>query len=165
MDWIVHLLVPWIGGKLVQIRYPQLADRYIALLMLGAVLPDIGAVGYLLQWLGLNYGNILLPFHTLVGSTLVAALISLLFARRAQVFPLLVIGFATHYALDSLLVHAGGGMVLFFPFSWEFGFQLGLVPTNSWVPAIITVAAAALLFVSLRLKNREMQVKSNRHAV
>jgi len=164
MDWLVHLLVPWIGGKLAQIRYHELSDSYIALLMLGAVLPDIGAVGYLLQWMGINHGDILLPFHTLVGSALVAALVSLLFERRVRAFSLLVTGFLTHYALDSLLAHAGGGMALLFPFSWEFGFQFGLVPTSSWVPVIVTATAATLLFVSLRLKKRKL-LKLSRTAI
>lgn len=154
MDWIVHLLVPWIGAKILQIRYSGFSDRRIALVMLGAVLPDVGAVGYLFQWAGFNYGGALLPFHTLIGSVLVAALASMVFARKAQAFSFLAIGFASHYALDSLLMHASGGMVLLFPFSWDSGFQFEIVPTNSWVPVIITVAAAVLLFAALRVKNR-----------
>ncbi len=162
MDWIVHLLVPWMGAKLLQARYARLDDRRIALVMLGVVLPDVNAVGYLLQWLGVDFGAALLPLHTPVGSILIAGLVSLLFASRARAFALLTAGFVSHYVLDSLLAHAGGGMVLLFPFSWDFGFQFGLVPTSSWIPVFVTVAAAALVFAALRLKR---QTKSNGDAV
>lgn len=152
MDWLVHVLVPWIGCKLIQLRYIKLMNRDIALVMLGAVLPDIIAVGYLLQAMGVNYGGSLLPFHTLIGSVLVAAIISLLFSKKTRVFYLLAAGFVSHYALDSLLLHAGGGMVLLFPFNWTWGFQLGLVPSDSWVPTIVVLFIAISLFTVLRLK-------------
>ena len=152
MDWIVHLLVPWIGAKILQVRCTEMADRQIALVMLGAVLPDINAIGYLLQWTGINYGGFLLPFHTPIGSLLVAAIISLMFTKRKQALSILGIGIATHYALDSLLLHVGGGMVLLFPFNWIWDYQLGLFSSNNWVPFIVTAMVAVMLLATLQKK-------------
>ena len=153
-DLLVHVLAPWIGCKLFQLRFHKLMERDIALVMLGSVLPDLVALGYLLQALGIDAGGFLMPFHTPIGSALVAAMISLMFSKRMRAFCLLAFGVATHYALDSLLLHANGGMVLLFPFDWRWGFQLGIIPSDSWIPAIITVVAAALLIVALKLRKR-----------
>jgi len=149
-DWIVHVVAPWIACRLLQLRYIKLENRDIALVMLGAVLPDVAAVGYLLQWMGVDYGGALLPFHTPVGSALVAAAISLAFPKWKRAFFLLVIGFATHFAFDSLLLHADGGMVLLFPFNWTWGFQLGVFPSGGFIPPMVTVAVGILLLIMLK---------------
>lgn len=153
-DVLAHVLAPWIGCKLFQLRFHKLMGRDIALVMLGSVLPDLVAIGYLLQALRIDAGGFLMPFHTPIGSALVVAMISLVVSRRMRAFCLLTLGAATHYALDSLLLHANGGMVLLFPFDWRWGFQLGLIPSDSWIPAIITVVAAASLLAALELKKR-----------
>lgn len=153
VDWIAHLLASWIGSKLSQLRFPKLRNRDIALVMLGAVLPDIIAINYLIAWLGVNTGGLLLPFHTPVGSVLVAATISLMFSKRKIAIHLMTIGIATHFALDSLLLHVSGGMVLLFPFNWTWGFQLNLISSDSWIPAIASVVVATLLLIVLKIKN------------
>jgi len=149
VDWIAHVLTPWIGCKLLQLKLRKLMDREIALVMLGAILPDIVALNYLLQALGIGAERFIMPFHTPVGAALVAAMISLMFPKWKRAFFLLTVGFATHFALDSLLLHADGGMALLFPFNWRWGFQLGLIPPDSWIPAIITIIIAACLLSAL----------------
>ncbi len=154
VDWITHLLVPWIGSKIFQLRSTKLRDRDMALIMLGAVIPDIVAINYLLPLLGIDASGFLLPFHTPFGSLVVAAIASFLFSRRSRAFGLAAVGVACHFALDALLLHAGGGMVLLFPFSWIWGFQLGLIPSDSWIPTMLTIAAALLLYAVLKMRER-----------
>ena len=155
VDWITHLLVPWVGLTLIQLRSPRLTNRDIAVAMLGAVIPDIFAIAYLLPFLGIDAGAFLLPFHTPIGSLIVAATVSFLFSKRLRIFSLLTIGVASHFALDALLLHAAGGMALLFPFNWTLGFQLGLFPSDSWIPTLASVLGASLLFIGLKLKGRK----------
>ncbi|MEW6221772.1 MAG: hypothetical protein AB1476_00415 [Candidatus Hadarchaeota archaeon] len=153
-DWIAHVLVPWIGGKLFQLKNPKLLQKDIALLMLGGVLPDIVYIGYLLGFAGVDASGALLPFHTITGGLLSAGLISLMFSNRRRSFLLLTAGVAVHFALDSLLLHAGGGMVLLFPFSWAWGFQLGLIQADSWAPAVVAVVISAGIFMALKMRRK-----------
>lgn len=153
-DWIAHVLAPWICGKLFQIRHPKLLEKDIALLMLGGILPDINAIGYLLAWIGVDASGALLPFHTITGAILTAGVISLLFPNKKRSFLLLTGGVAVHFVLDSLLLHAGGGMALLFPFSWTWGFQLGLIQPDSWIPAIATIVIAAGISIALKMRRK-----------
>ncbi len=154
-DWIAHILVAWICSKLFQMRFKKISDKQIILVMVGAVLPDIVAVNYLTSWIGINASGFLLPFHTPVGSMIVAAIVSLMFSKNSRALYLMIAGIATHFALDALLLHAGGGMVLLFPFSWTWGFQLNFIPSDSWIPVTIGVLAAALILTALKLKNKK----------
>ena len=151
-DWIAHLLLPWVVLKLWQLRSPKMSNGLIAVSMAGAILPDIFALAYPLSLLGIDAGAFLLPFHTPVGSLLVAAAASFLFKDKSKIFPMLVLGIASHFMLDALLAHVAGGMALLFPFNWTFGFQLGLLPSDSWIPALVGVVLATTLFVVLKLK-------------
>ncbi|MFN4133675.1 MAG: hypothetical protein ACK4GQ_04845, partial [Candidatus Hadarchaeales archaeon] len=60
-DWIAHLLVAWSAGRLLQVKKSILKPE-IAILMLGAVVPDISAINYLLSWAGIDAEGLLLPF-------------------------------------------------------------------------------------------------------
>ncbi|MEM3401718.1 MAG: metal-dependent hydrolase [Candidatus Hadarchaeales archaeon] len=148
-DWIAHLLVAWSAGRLLEVR-KSISKSEIVVLMFGAVLPDIVAINYLLSWMGVDPGGLLLPFHTIAGALVVSALVSLLFMKSLRKFYLLAAGVMSHFALDSLLLHAGGGMVLLFPFSWMSGFQFGVVSPDSWIPALCSIFIAAVIFFSTR---------------
>ncbi|MGC9445159.1 MAG: hypothetical protein ACP5E9_09580 [Candidatus Methanospirareceae archaeon] len=83
---------------------------------------------------------------------LIAGLIALLFTEALVVFALLVLGFATHFALDLLLGHVSGGMLLLFPVSWQ-GYQLGWIHCDDYSVALILLVLAIILFV---LQNRNI---------
>ena len=65
---------------------------------------------------------------------------------------MLALGVASHFALDALLAHVTGGMALLFPFNWTLDFQLDLLPSESWIPTLVSVVAASLLFMALKLR-------------
>ena len=159
VDWITHLLIPWVSLTLIQLRSPRITNRDITIVMLGAVIPDIFAIAYLLSWLGVDASAFLLPFHTPVGSLVVAAVASFLFSRKSRIFSLLAVGIASHFALDALLMHVAGGMALLFPFNWTIGFQLGLVPSDSWIPTLASIVAASLLFLAIKLRPRAKAIR------
>ena len=59
-------------------------------------------------------------------------------------FLLFAFGMATHYALDVLLIHVSGGIVLLYPLSWE-TWQLQFVRPDNWLGTTMLVAAAILV--------------------
>jgi hypothetical protein len=63
-----------------------------------------------------------------------------------MVFALFVLGFITHLALDLLLGHVSGGMLLLFPVSWA-EYQLGLIHSDNSGVALILLCAAALVYM------------------
>jgi hypothetical protein len=120
--------------------------------MLGALLPDIIALGCVLETVGVDAWSILLPFHVPVGTILVAGLLSLIFLRRRRTFTLLSLGIITHYLLDSLLLHAGGGMVLLFPFAWVWGFQTGIIKSDGWILPGFVVGLSLVILICSKLR-------------
>ena len=96
------------------------------------------------------------PFHTPVGSILSAALFSLLFEfeERKRIFSLLIFGASTHYALDFLLMHISGGMLLLFPFSWH-GWQLRVIQCDNYYVALIALLLACIIYIVSRYYKRE----------
>jgi hypothetical protein len=55
-----------------------------------------------------------------------------------------------HFALDLLLEHVSGGMLLFFPISWQ-EYQLGVIHSHDYRVALVLLCLAALVYV---LRNR-----------
>lgn len=148
-DWIAHVLVAWSCGKLLQLK-EMVSKKDVALLMLGAVLPDINAIDYLFCWAGIDFKGSLFTFHTIAGALTAGALISLMFKDSRKTFFLLAAGALSHFALDALLLHVGKGMVLLFPFSWMWGFQLGWIPSDSWIPTLVITPIALVVFLLAR---------------
>jgi hypothetical protein len=100
------------------------------------------------------------PLHTPVGSVLSAALFSLLFEeiKRKLIFSLLILGASTHFALDFLLMHVSGGMLLLFPFSWR-GWQLRVIQCDNYYVVLIALLLACTLYFILKYREAK---RSNR---
>jgi hypothetical protein len=128
--------------------------------LIGALIPDIVKVGLIFDFLGMDVGDFIAPFHTPVGSVLSAALFSLLFEfeERKRIFYLLIFGASTHFALDFLLMHVSGGMLLLFPFSWH-GWQLGVIQCDNYYVALIALLLACTLYFILKYREAK---RSNR---
>jgi len=144
-DWLTHVLVAWTLSRLLQIRFKQFDDKSTAIVMVGALVPDIVKIATLFDFFRINACNFLAPFHTPVGALLSSALISLLFQESSLAFGMLVLGASTHFALDFCLKHVAGGMPLLFPFSYD-SFD-AFVLMNDWSSAsvIIPILLLALL--------------------
>jgi hypothetical protein len=161
-DLLVHVLVPWLCLKLVQLRTGKPSDRIIVLAMLGAVLPDLSSLNYLTPQFGHDISDAVLPFHTPAGTCVFAGLISLLFPAPSKALKWLGFGMLTHFALDSLLLHVAGGMVLLFPAAWIWGFQAGIMKSTDWPLLFITLALSLVLVLLSRATRKRKGNPSRR---
>ncbi|MFP3909630.1 MAG: metal-dependent hydrolase [Archaeoglobaceae archaeon] len=147
-DWLAHIAFAFVLCVVLGMRFKTFREnRYVALVMVGSLVPDLFKITILFDWLGYEVGEFLAPLHTPAGALLSAGMISLLFYGAMLVFSLLVVGVASHFALDLLLGHVSGGMLMLFPFSWQ-GYQLGLIQSdNYWITLVLVVVAVMLLYV------------------
>ncbi len=151
-DWLTHILAAWIICKLLRIKFRAFDSKNTAIVMAGALIPDIVKVGLLFDFLGMDVWDFIAPFHTPVGSILSAALFSLLFEfeERKRIFSLLILGASTHLALDFLLMHVSGGMLMLFPFSWH-GWQLRVIQCDNYYVALVALLLACVIYVVLEI--------------
>ena len=155
-DWITHILVAWMICTILSFKYTQINPAYTVVCMAGALIPDTFKIVIPLGLMGIKIENFLVPMHLPAGSLIVASIFTLFFKEKKKlVLSLLVLGIATHYALDLLLTNLNGGMVMLFPFSWN-SWTLNVIPDDDWHITLLTMGLALVVyFVSLRFKNRE----------
>ena len=155
-DWLAHILVAYILCSILRIKFKIFSKENTAIVMVGALIPDIVKVGLLFDSLGIDVWDFIAPLHTPIGSMLSAALFSLLFEfeKRKKIFYLLILGASTHYALDFLLMHISGGMLLLFPFSWH-GWQLRVIQCDNYYVALIALLLACIIYIVSRYYKRE----------
>lgn len=113
-DLLTHVLAAYVLGTLLSFRYTWLTPRYVTIVMVGTMLPDLNRLSlfvdpYLLEttigipfsWFGLHiFGGLVLL--SLCGAVLVKS------GHRWCVFALLMIGAISHLALDALLFLPSG---------------------------------------------------------
>jgi len=110
-DWITHTTIGWIAGKVIKME--------VGLVVLGSILPDLVKINHIALWFGMDLYSLFNPFHTPVGSLLVAGILALFFVDSIKVFLALSIGITTHFLLDFFLIGLTKGIQFLFPFSWE----------------------------------------------
>ncbi len=143
-DWITHLLAAWMLCTILSFKYKEINPAYTVVCMAGALIPDLFKITIPLGFMGFKMENYLMPVHLPIGSLIIAGIFTLFFReKRKLVLSLLVLGVATHYALDLLLINLGGGMMLLFPFSWN-SWTLNIIPDDD---LNITILAAGLTMV------------------
>ena len=143
-DWITHILVPWTIFTILGFKYKQLNQQNIAIILMGALIPDIFKIYLLLDQIGIKIESFLTPIHLPVGSFIIACIISLFFVERKLIFFFLIIGIATHYILDLLMIN--GGILLLYPLSplkWE----IGIISVTDYYTTIISIIAAFLVYL------------------
>jgi hypothetical protein len=144
-DWLAHVLFAYVLCSVLGTKFKTFTKANTALVMAGALIPDLVKVKLGFDLFGIAVGDLLEPLHTPIGSLVSAGLIALLFSEVFVVFSLFVLGFTTHFALDLLLGHVSGGMLLLFPVSWQ-EYQLGWIHAdNSWV-ALVLLGLATLIY-------------------
>lgn len=144
--WVTHVAAAWILGKLLNLKCRWLDNAYIAVLMVGSLIPDLVKIALLFDLLQMNAWPFLKPLHTPFGSLLVAGLASLLFENKTRIFLLLALGLSSHFALDALLMHVSGGIGFLFPFSWS-EYQLGLIRSDDYHAALVSLLLAGVVYV------------------
>jgi len=153
-DWLAHILVAYILCSILGIKFKVFSKENTAIVMVGALIPDIVKVGLLFDFIGMDIGHFIAPFHTPIGSMLSAALFSLLFEARKRIFYLLIFGASTHFALDFLLMHVSGGMLLLFPFSWG-RWQLRVIQCDNYYVALVALLLACVIYIVSKYYKRE----------
>jgi len=76
--------------------------------VVGALIPDVYKTVIPLEFLGIEAGNFIAPFHMPIGSFIIASIFSLLFKEQKTVLLFLLLGVLTHYMLDLLLTNLSG---------------------------------------------------------
>ena len=150
-DWTTHVLVAWSLGTLLGFRFKQFSQRNVAIVMLGALIPDIFKITLVLESFGINIQSLLFPIHLPVGSLLIAGIISLFFIEKRSIFLFLAMGIGTHYALDLLLF--SGGMEIFYPFS-TLKFQIGIISNTDFTITILSIILATIVFLVYKKYNK-----------
>ena len=153
-DWFAHILVAYVLCSILGIKFKVFSKENTAIVMVGALIPDMVKVGLIFDFLGMDVWDFIAPLHTPVGSMLSAALFSLLFEARKRIFSLLILGASTHLALDFLLMHVSGGMLLLFPFSWG-KWQLGVIQCDNYYVALIALLLACVIYIISKYYKRE----------
>jgi membrane-bound metal-dependent hydrolase YbcI (DUF457 family) len=130
-----------------------LGPRWVAVGMVGAILPDLNEVGILVDERVISE-TLALPFtwaplHTLGGVLLLAAAGAMLFeegSQRRRAFALLIAGGISHLAIDGTKAWADGANgVSLYPFSWWRNPTPGLyVPADRRVVVLAIVVAGTV---------------------
>ncbi|MGZ7068279.1 MAG: metal-dependent hydrolase [Methanobacterium sp.] len=141
-DEITHVLVAWTLATLLGFRFKQFSQANSAIVILGALVPDIQKIYIFLDLIGVQI--LLIPIHLPVVSLLLAGLRTLLFEKKKLIFSLLALGIFTHYALDFLMF--SGGMSILYPFS-ALKWQIGIISVTDYRITVISIIAAFLLFL------------------
>ncbi|GEM_PF-3537421 len=158
-DFLTHVLLAWVAVELISIKYPW-AMKYRVLVLVGAVLPDIGNFAVFMGETGANeLYYLFMPLHSIAGSMLLVGILTMVFKAkfRKKVFLLLTAGAATHLAADYLIIFLDGKVPLLFPFTFEkVGYGLFLQAGHGF----LVVATLAVIVTVLRRKNTEGKIKN-----
>ena len=149
-DLLTHVLVAYAIGTLLSLRYTWLTPRYVTIVMMGALLPDLNRLSLVVDdyWMEMYLG---MPFtwfgfHTLGGVVIVSAIGGVLAGdeHRRRVVALLLLGALSHLVLDALLFLPSGYSA---PMWWPVTEQR--LPTPGWYmsyhrwPVVLAGAIAA----------------------
>jgi hypothetical protein len=151
-DWLTHSLIGWITGKTTK--------QDIALLVIGALIPDLVKIQLVFLWLGLYDYQFFEPLHTPIGAILIAGLIALFFPTPKKARLPLGIGVITHFILDFFLVHTQPTLKLLFPFSWD-GWQISLYRSDEYLMTIVTVLIALIVSILCWIAYRKKKEKTS----
>lgn len=142
-DWITHVLVAWTLVTVLGFRYKQFSQSNAAIVVLGALIPDIYKITLILDPFRVYMDSFLTPIHLPIGSLLIAATFSLFFVKSKSIFLFLILGIGTHFALDLLLF--GAGMELLYPLS-PLKFEIGIISVTDYSITIISIVLALIVF-------------------
>ncbi len=151
-DWITHVLVAWTLTTILGFRFKQFSQPNSAIVMLGALIPDIYKINLLSDQFGIYLNDFLTPIHLPIGSIFIAALFSLFFSNRKSIFLFLIMGIATHYMLDLLLF--SGGMAIFYPLN-PLKFQIGIISITDFNITLISIILAFFVFIAYKIIDKK----------
>jgi membrane-bound metal-dependent hydrolase YbcI (DUF457 family) len=152
-EWLTHVLFAYVLATLLSVRYTWITREYVTIAMIGAIVPDLNRMDlvvddYVIEAvLGIpfSWG----AFHTLGGSLVAVAVGALLVGPRyrIRVFALLVLGMASHHALDLLLINLTGySYAVLWPLTWYAPPTPGIYSSSDRWPAVVAILVAAVVW-------------------
>ena len=156
-DVLTHVLWGYSIGMVLSFRYDWLDARFVTIVMLGALLPDLTKISIVIESDVVEHA-LGIPFswsaiHRLGGVVVACAIGALLAGNgyRKLVFCLLSIGAVSHLILDGLLINASGySYDIFWPLAtYHFPTPNLFVSSDRW-PAIVSGVLAAGVWVAKR---------------
>jgi hypothetical protein len=156
-DLLTHVLAGYVVGTVLSFRVRWLDRRFVTVVMLGATLPDLTKISLVVpsrtvqEVVGLPFFWYVL--HTPFGTTLTAGITALLCGRtlRGRAFPLLLVGGASHFVLDALLLNPSRfSEVLLWPLAVELVPLPMLVLSSDRLPVVVAIGAATATWLTRR---------------
>ena len=156
-DVLTHVLWGYIIGTLLSFRYDWIDARFITIVMLGALLPDLTKISIVIESDVAEHA-LGIPFswsaiHRLGGVVVACAIGALLAGNgyRKLVFGLLSIGAASHLIFDGLLVNPSGySFAILWPLTnYHFPTPNFFVSSDRW-PAVFSGVLAAGVWLAKR---------------
>lgn len=156
-DVLTHVLVGYVIGTLLSIRYERVRRAHVTLVMVGALSPDFTKIDlffpdeFVSYLLGIPFSWA--PLHVLGGTIVVVLFGSLLLAPeyRRDAIVLVAIGAASHHVLDlGLMTSTGYSYAAFWPLTEYRPPSGGLyLSTDRW-PALVSGLCAVLVWAAER---------------
>lgn len=148
-DILTHALVAYILATTLSVRYAWLTPRWVTVVMVGAMIPDLTKIELLVPSLQVE-ALLGIPFawHALqmLGGILVAVAIGVVLTSRShrkRVFALLLLGALSHLFLDALLIKASGySFAVFWPLTTYHPPTPGLYLSSDRWPALVAGSVA-----------------------
>lgn len=158
-ELLSHVLVAYALATVASWRWKRLTGPWIAVAMIGALLPDLNRVGLLVTdaaieaTLGTTFG--IDAIHTLGGVIALASVGAMVVAdHHRRVFALLLAGALSHLLVDGLKVYADGDAgVWFYPFAWYRHPTPNLYVSSD--PAVLI--AAVLVAIGVTVLDRRLE--------
>lgn len=159
-ELLTHVLVGFILGTLLSVRFDWINRQFVTVVMFGAMLPDFWQIDLIVpsETIQETFG---VPFywfvlHTPFGTILSISILSLLIDSpyRKRVFGLLLAGATSHFVLDALLINPSiFSSVLFWPVATELlPLPMIIVSSDRW-PAAIAICVSILVWAERRYAN------------
>jgi hypothetical protein len=157
-ELLTHVLTGFVLGTVLSFRYDWLDGPFVTVVMVGSILPDLTKVAIVLpsrtvqETLGIPFYWFVL--HTPFGTVLTASITALLVgeAYRRRVFGLLLLGGASHFVLDALLINPSRfSFVLLWPFTTRLiPLPMLILSSDRW-PAMMAIVCAVVVWLLRRL--------------
>lgn len=157
-DLFTHVLAGFIIATILSWRVDWITPSMIAVAMLGATLPDLNRLDFVISSTtidgitGLDWSWV--AFHRVGGTFIVIAIITLMVPRRYMkaVAAMLVLGAASHYTLDLLLYKPSGQSgALFWPITdYRVAIDGFYLSSDRW-PAVLAMLMTGVVLIVERL--------------
>jgi hypothetical protein len=146
-DWVTHIVVAWTVCRILGFKFKQFNNANTVIVMIGALIPDLYKTYITVNLLSIDTESLLYPFHTPIGALIWTFIIALFFKEKKAIVTFLILGFSTHFILDSLMQYPSKGIEIFYPFSWN-TWQFGIISIDDYNVTILSIVIALSVYLT-----------------